>query len=169
LRKIYIVKKIILSLFVLFIFSDCSKTKTDCRYDVCAVSAPAAEVTSLENYLSSNAIVATKHCSGYYYIIDAPGLGNSADICSSISVKYKGQLTNGTIFDQATSPVSFNLNILIESWKKAILQLKPGGKIRIWTPPSLAYGAQAVKDNSGNTVIPANSILYFEIELVAVL
>jgi FKBP-type peptidyl-prolyl cis-trans isomerase FkpA len=162
------VKNLIGFLFLVILVSACSKDNKQCEYDPCAISAPAAEVATLEAYLAANTITATKHCSGYYYIIDVAGTGSSADICSSVTVKYKGQLTNGTVFDQATTPVSFQLNILIEAWKKAILQIKTGGKIRIYVPPSLAYGSQVIRDNAGNILIPANSILIFEIELVAI-
>ena len=44
-----------------------------------------------------------------------------------------------------------------------IPMIKPGGKIKLYCPPSLAYGNQA------NGTIPANSILIFEVELVGVL
>lgn len=134
-----------------------------CNYDPCAVAAPASEVTQLEAYLASATITATKHCSGMYYTIDAPGSGATATICSTVSVKYKGQLTNGTVFDQSTASVSFQLGGLIEAWKKGIPMIKPGGKIKLYCPPSLAYGSQA------NGTIPANSILIFEVELVSVL
>jgi FKBP-type peptidyl-prolyl cis-trans isomerase FkpA len=103
-----------------------------------------------------------------YYSIDAAGSGNTPTICSYVSVKYKGMLTNGNIFDQSSSPVSFQLGGLIESWKKGIPLIKPGGKIKLYCPPSLAYGSQVIKDGSGNVVIPANSILIFEVELVSV-
>lgn len=127
-------------------------------------------MTQLESYLASASITATKHCSGMYYAVDAAGTGGvTATICSIVSVKYKGQLTNGNVFDQATSPVSFQLGGLIESWKKGIPLLKAGGKIRLYCPPSLAYGSQDVRDGSGNVVIPANSILVFEIELNGVI
>ena len=139
-----------------------------CNYDACAVAAPAFEVTQLEAYLASATIAAAKHCSGMYYTIDAAGSGATATICSAVSVKYKGQLTNRTIFDQSTTPVSFQLNGLIEAWKKGIPLIKPGGKVKLYCPPSLAYGNQDVRDGSGNVVIPANSILVFEVELAGV-
>lgn len=139
-----------------------------CKYDACAIAAPASEVTQLEAYLSSAAITATKHCSGMYYSIDAAGSGTAPTICSGVSVKYKGQLTNGTVFDQSTAPVSFQLNVLIESWKKGIQLIKSGGKIKLYCPPSLAYGSQEIRDGSGNVIIPANSILVFEVELTGV-
>ena len=139
-----------------------------CKYDACALAAPASEVTQLEAYLASASITATKHCSGMYYTIDAAGSGSSATACSTVGVKYKGQLTNGNVFDQTTTPVSFNLGSLIEAWKKGIPMIKPGGKIKLYCPPSLAYGSQVVRDGAGNTVIPANSILIFEVELINV-
>ena len=158
-----------LSVFVLAIlFFSCSKKNDACNYDACAISAPASEVTQLESYLSTAGITATKHCSGMYYTIDAPGSGATATVCSTVSVKYKGQLTNGTIFDQSATPVSFQLNGLIEAWKKGIPMIKPGGKIKLYCPPTLAYGSQVIRDNAGNTVIPANSILIFEVELTNV-
>jgi len=153
------------------LLSSCSKKTDDmCSYDACAFAAPASEITQLEAYLASASITtATKHCSGMYYTIDVAGSGATATICSTVSVKYKGQLTTGTVFDQSATPVSFQLSGLIEAWKKGIPLIKTGGKIKLYCPPSLAYGSQVIRDGAGNTVIPANSILIFEVELTAVL
>jgi FKBP-type peptidyl-prolyl cis-trans isomerase FkpA len=138
-----------------------------CKYDACAIAAPASEVTQLEAYLSSAAITATKHCSGMYYTIDVAGSGATATACSTVGVTYKGQLTNGTVFDQRTT--SFQLDQVIEAWTKGVPLIKAGGKIKLYCPPSLAYGSQVIRDpTTGNTVIPANSILIFEVELTNV-
>lgn len=163
-------KYLISVLSLALLISSCSKSDSrNCDYDPCALQADATEVTSLENSLTTNGVVATKHCSGFFYIIDLTGTGSAPTICSTVSVKYKGQLTtNGNVFDQATTPVSFALANLIEAWKKGMMLIKPGGKIRMWVPPSLAYGSQAIRDNNGNIVIPANTPLYFEIELVGI-
>jgi FKBP-type peptidyl-prolyl cis-trans isomerase FkpA len=161
-------KKIFVVLSSVILLSSCSKKNEICIYDPCSVVAPSSEITQLESYLSSASITATRHCSGMYYIIDATGSGDAPTICSTISVKYKAQLTNGTVFDQATTPASFQLGGLIESWKKAIPMIKPGGKMRIYSPPFLAYGSQDVRDASGNVVVPGNSILVFEVELTGV-
>ena len=160
--------KIFVAVFsVILLFPSCSKKNDLCNYDPCAIAAPPSEVSQLESYLASASVTATKHCSGVYYVIDAPGSGGSPTVCSSISVKYKAQLTNGNVVDQATTPTSFQLGGLIESWKKTIPLIKSGGKIRVYAPPRLAYGSEDVKDGSGNVVIPANSILIFEVELIA--
>jgi FKBP-type peptidyl-prolyl cis-trans isomerase FkpA len=158
-----LMKRIFVILCSVILLSSCSKENNDmCKYDACAVAAPASEITQLEAYLASATITATKHCSGMYYTINAGGSGATPTICSTVSVKYKGQLTNGTIFDQSATPVSFNLGGLIDAWKKGIPMIKPGGKVTLYCPPSLAYGSQAVG------TIPANSILIFEVELVGV-
>jgi FKBP-type peptidyl-prolyl cis-trans isomerase FkpA len=162
-------KRILIVFFTVLFVTSCSKNDSDvCNYDACAVTATASEVTQLESYLASASITATKHCSGMYYKIDAAGTGGTPTICSYISVKYKGQLTNGSVFDQSATPVSFQLGNLIDSWKKALPLIKSGGKITVYSPPSLAYGSQDIKDGSGNVIIPANSILVFEVELVGV-
>jgi len=162
-------KRIFVILCAVILVSSCSKKNDDtCNYDACAFAAPASEITQLEAYLSSATITATKHCSGMYFTIDVAGSGASATACSNVSVKYKGQLTNGNVFDQATTPVNFNLGGLIEAWKKGIPLVKTGGKIKLYCPPSLAYGSQVIRDAAGNTVIPANSILIFEVELTNV-
>jgi len=164
------VKKFICIPSLLVFLLACSKPETvnQCVYDPCALVAPAAEITNIENYLAANSATATKHCSGVFYAIDVAGTGSNPNICSTVTVKYKGWLTsNGSVFDQSSTPVSFALSSLIEGWKKGIMLLKPGGKIRMWIPPTLAYGNQDSRNNSGVIVIPANSTLYFEVELVA--
>jgi FKBP-type peptidyl-prolyl cis-trans isomerase FkpA len=158
-------KRFLAFLSVVALLSSCSKKVDDkCQYDPCAIAAPASEVTQLEAYLSTNSITATKHCSGMYYTIDAAGSGASATACSTVGVTYKGQLTNGNVFDQRTT--SFELDQVIAAWTKGVPLIKTGGKIKLYCPPSLAYGSQVVRDPvTGNTVIPANSILIFEIVL----
>ena len=139
-----------------------------CTYIPCNLVAPTSEIQAVQNFLTSNNITATQHCSGMFYIIDADGSGKTADVCSGISVKYKGLLTNGTVFDEHSSPVSFNLSELILGWKNGIPLIKPGGRIKLYIPPSLGYGSQVVYDGNGNPSVPANSILIFEIDLVSV-
>jgi FKBP-type peptidyl-prolyl cis-trans isomerase FkpA len=160
-------KRIFVILCSVILISSCSKKSDNtCNYDPCAVAAPASEVAQLEAYLSSASITATKHCSGLYYTIDAAGTGASATACSTVGVTYKGQLTNGTVFDQRTT--NFALNQVIEAWTKGVPLIKAGGKIKLYCPPSLGYGSDVKRDAAGNTVIPANSILIFEVELTNV-
>jgi FKBP-type peptidyl-prolyl cis-trans isomerase FkpA len=167
-------RKAIAAFFVIIIlFVSCYKNKvnnTNCDYDPCALKATAGEITQLQTYLTGAGITtATEHCSGMYYQIDSAGTDKTPSVCSYVSVKYKGSLANGTVFDStAATPDSFNLISLIEGWKKGIPLIKKGGKIHLYIPPSLGYGSVDQKDSSGAVVIPANSILIFDIELVDV-
>src|SRR5215203_818265 len=98
-------KNIFFYLLVITFFNGCLKnsgTTTTCdasSYDQCALKAPASEIQAVEDYLSSNSIGATKHCSGLFYTIDVMGTGASPNFCSQISFNYVGKLANGSTFD----------------------------------------------------------------------
>lgn len=153
-------KNFLLTLVLGLLFFSCKKG--GCDYDACGYTAPATEIQEVQTYLTNNSITATQHCSGLFYKIENPGTGSNPSACSSVTVRYKGMLQNGTVFDQATTPVSFNLGMLITSWRNGLPLIKAGGKIILYVPPSLGYGDQS------NGTIPAHSILVFEVELIAV-
>jgi len=162
-------KNFLTALTVLFAFTGCLKKESDfCDIDTCSTQAPASEVQAVETYLANNAITATKHCSGLYYRIETAGGGANPRDCSTIGITYKGQLTNGNVFDQSASPVSFRLSQLIMGWRNSLPLLKAGGKIHLYIPPSLGYGSQDTRDANGTVIIPGNSILIFEINLISV-
>jgi FKBP-type peptidyl-prolyl cis-trans isomerase FkpA len=146
--------------------NDVNTTPT-CSYDSCVIKAPASEVDTLESYLSRAGITtATKHCSGMYYSIGDPGIGVAPNACSFVSMNYKLFLTtNTTTAVDSTAPgVPFNATLatLVTGVVDGVLQIRKGGKITLYIPPSLGYGAVV------NGKIPANSILIFSVELVDV-
>ncbi len=80
-------------------------------------------------------------------------------------VHYKGWLWDhgrGALFDESTQrgPFKAKPEHLIKGFAEAITRLRVGGKLTVVIPPALGYGARAMK------VIPSNSQLLFEIELV---
>ena len=165
-------KKILInSLVLLLLLNSCSKSSnysngnsTPCTsgYNSCSVVAPQAEIDAVAKYLSDQKIYDTiKHCSGMFYKIDKPGTGNAPDICSTITIKYTGRLTNGTVFEQANS-LTYLLEKFIVGLKNGIPLIKEGGTIHIYIPPSLAYGSQVLQK------IPANSILIFDVDLITI-
>lgn len=97
------------------------------------------------------------------------GTGAVAVAGDSVTVNYVGALTDGTVFDASanhgTAGFTFTLGAgqVIKGWDEGIVGMKVGGKRMLIIPASLAYGDQAV----GN-VIPANSTLIFEVELLKV-
>ena len=96
------------------------------------------------------------------------GTGAVVKVGDSITVKYTGTLTDGTVFDstekQGGTPATFTLSkgSLIDGWVQGIPGMKVGGKRHLVIPPDLGYGAQA------NGSIPANATLIFDIELVSI-
>ncbi|OGG51520.1 hypothetical protein A2704_04835 [Candidatus Kaiserbacteria bacterium RIFCSPHIGHO2_01_FULL_54_36b] len=102
------------------------------------------------------------------------GGGLEARPGDTVSVLYVGKFTDGTEFDSSAAhgnqPLTFVLGSqgLIPGFQIGINGMKEGGQRTLAIPPSLAYGGEDVKDESGNVIIPANSTLIFEIQLVKV-
>lgn len=88
-----------------------------------------------------------------------------------VSVNYTGTLEKGTKFDSSLDrgvPIEFTLGVgqVIKGWDQGIVGMKIGEKKRLTIPAELAYGAQAIPDARGGILIPANSTLIFDVELV---
>ncbi len=157
-------KKLLIVLSGVVVFGSCMKNDFECDFGTCEYTAPATEVQNVETYLSNNGITATKHCSGVYYTIDTLGTGRNPEPCSSINVSYVGRQTNGNTFDQSTG-ADFDLTRLITGWRNTLPLVKEGGTITLYIPPSLGYGSQDIRDANGTVILPANSILIFQIGL----
>lgn len=149
------------------LFSGCLKTDGGCPFKEANITAPVGEQQQIEAYLAANSLTASKHASGMYYQVVMAGSGTTPNLCSVVSVGYTGKLTNGNTFDQQQL-ISFDLGRVIEGWKKGLQLIQKGGRIRLYIPPSLGYGSVDVKDNNGTVVIPANSVLIFDVEMFEV-
>jgi hypothetical protein len=96
------------------------------------------------------------------------GEGAAAQSGSVVSVHYTGTLPDGSKFDSSLDrgkPFEFTLGQgrVIKGWEQGVLGMKVGGKRKLEIPPDLGYGARGFPP-----VIPANSTLHFEIELLGV-
>jgi FKBP-type peptidyl-prolyl cis-trans isomerase FkpA len=149
-------------------FNSCLKKDSGCSYSDINAIAPSSEQDQLKTYLDTAGIAATKDWRGFYYSISNFGSGDTAKPCSQITVSYKGWLTNGKVFDQQANAVFTSLGSLIDGWREGMPHIKKGGRILLYIPPSLGYGSKTLTDNSGNTVVPSNSIIIFDINLVNV-
>ncbi|HNR08698.1 MAG TPA: FKBP-type peptidyl-prolyl cis-trans isomerase [Saprospiraceae bacterium] len=117
----------------------------------------------IQDYIKNKNLQMVKHETGLYYQIINSGSGETPELSDSVSVHYKGFLTNGQQFDgTTTSPATFLLGELITGWKIGIPLVKEGGEIMLLVPSNLGYGSISVGP------IPANSVLVFEVELVDV-
>lgn len=84
-----------------------------------------------------------------------------------VKVHYKGTLANGKEFDNSfkrNEPIPFTLGRgqVIGGWDEGIALMGKGDKATLIIPPSLGYGDR----DMGNGLIPANSTLIFDVELV---
>jgi FKBP-type peptidyl-prolyl cis-trans isomerase FkpA len=106
--------------------------------------------------------------SGLQYEDLSEGAGAAAKAGDSIEVHYTGWLANGTKFDSSLDrgqPFAFKLGAgrVIKGWDEGVAGMKVGGKRTLVIPPDLGYGGDAQGD-----LIPANSTLLFEVELLDV-
>lgn len=106
----------------------------------------------------------------------APGSGPVATTGQMVDAHYTGWLYDpkapqgrGKKFDSSldrSKPISFTLGAgrVIMGWELGVAGMQVGGKRTLIIPPRLAYGER----NVGNGLIPPNSTLMFDIELVKI-
>jgi FKBP-type peptidyl-prolyl cis-trans isomerase len=109
-----------------------------------------------------------KTASGLRYQILQKGNGTKAVKGKNVSVHYKGQLSDGTVFDSSykrKEPIDFQLGVgqVISGWDEGITLLNVGDKARFVIPSNLAYG-----ENGAGGVIPPGATLIFDVELMDV-
>ena len=81
-----------------------------------------------------------------------------------VTVNYRGTLIDGTEFDSSYKrgqPAQFPVGGVIHGWTEALLKMNVGSKWKLFIPSELAYG------ENGQRGIPPNSVLIFEVELLA--
>ena len=106
----------------------------------------------------------TGSINGIYYQILKEGQGDWVKLEDTLSVRYKGTLLNGELFDESKDqPVSFPLNRLIKGWQIGLTKSREGGKIRLIIPSALAYSIRARAEK-----IPPNSVLVFDIDVLGI-
>lgn len=139
---------------------------------ILAIVGVAYKVTHKNTAVSStqnNNIMTTTTADGLQITDEVIGTGVEAVSGKQVSVHYTGTLTDGKKFDSSLDrgqPFTFNLGTgqVIKGWDEGVVGMRVGGKRKLIIPANLAYGNREV----GNGLIPANSTLLFEVELLDV-
>lgn len=94
------------------------------------------------------------------------GSGPSPTMQDVVLVNYTGKLADGTVFDQAEQ-AAFPLEGVVPGFAEGLTRMQRGGKYRLSIPAEQAYGAEAQRNPAtGEVLIPANSDLVFDVELL---
>jgi len=134
---------------------------------------------TLNDYFAKNNIKVVKAPMGTYVEIIKPGTGKNIDTSVVVKTNYTGRLMNGTRpFDSNTDstfghlePLFVNMTkdpslgiTVIQGWNDGLTLLNKGAKAKFYIPSALGYGSRGMGQD-----IPANSILFFDIEVVDIL
>ena len=117
-------------------------------------------------FAQSGDTITTK--SGLKYLILSKGNGEHAQLNKNVEVHYTGYLTDGKVFDSSVErgdPIEFILGTgqVIAGWDEGIALMNVGDKFRLIIPSHLAYG-----EKGAGKVIPPNSTLIFDVELISI-
>lgn len=130
---------------------------------------PSTELDAAKGMVAVSVVLADaqKHGPPGFAIVEmARGQGRVAAKGDTVSLHYKGTLTNGTVFDDSHKRAPFEFEVgagrVIKGFDRGVTGMRVGGKRRVTIPPDMGYGPQAM----GN--IPASSTLVFEIELLSI-
>jgi len=108
-----------------------------------------------------------KTASGLQYFIVKSSKGKQVKSGDKVTVKYKGTLLNGTVFDETREgqdPFTFTVGLgqVIKGWDEGLQLMKEGEKYTFIIPSQLAYG------DGGSGQIPPLSTLVFDVELTKI-
>ncbi|MFT6067537.1 MAG: FKBP-type peptidyl-prolyl cis-trans isomerase FklB [Methylophilaceae bacterium] len=104
--------------------------------------------------------------SGLQYKSLVSGDGETPKASNSVTVHYKGTLTDGTVFDSSYErgePATFPVGGVISGWTEVLQLMNVGDKFEVTIPSDLAYGPAG-----SGPVIGPDAVLVFEVELLAI-
>ena len=99
------------------------------------------------------------------------GTGRTVAVGDSVVTYYTGMLPTGFVFDSRLTPATpsaFRLDTIsvIRGWVEALPGMKVGGKRKLVIGPAKGYGYNTARDAAGNIIIPSNSVLVFDVEVL---
>ena len=160
---------------------DAANAKAMAERQKLAATAAAAEPKAIADYLKANNINVKPTTNGVYVQTIKMGTGPVAANGKTVTFNYVGRFLDGKVFDTNIAEEAKKANIyngsrpyeavsvplgqnqLIKGWEEGMTGMKQGGKVLMVIPSAQAYG-----ENGAANVIPPNTPLAFEVELVSV-
>lgn len=168
------------------VFTDYYKIEAENIKKQAAIDAATLQKATADKlaYFAQIKASATKLPSGLQYTITHKGSGKKIPNGTKIYVHYAGYLENGTLFDTSKSDIAklfgnFNpqkeaqgayqplpyeigaTGVMIPGMEEGLSKLSFGDKAVLFIPSNLAYG-----ENGAGDVIPPNSNIIFEVEVI---
>jgi peptidylprolyl isomerase len=105
---------------------------------------------------------------GLKYVDLVVGTGANPKPGDRVTVHYIGTLESGEKFDSSYDhgrPLTIQIGMgkVIKGWDEGVMTMRVGGKRKLIIPPQLGYGT-----DGRPPVIPGNSTLIFEVELLSI-
>ena len=105
---------------------------------------------------------------GVLSVVEEPGDGAQPQPGDRVSVRYRGQLPDGRVFDESGEEArEFFVDQVVPGFRTALLDMRVGETRTVYLPPDQAYGLRGQQGVGGG--IPPNSALQFSITLVDIL
>jgi FKBP-type peptidyl-prolyl cis-trans isomerase len=125
---------------------------------------PESNARYLADFAAKPGVIKTDD--GLEYRIIKSGTGKAPQSgADMVTVKYKGALINGKVFDQTAvgKTATFPAGALIPGWVEALSLMKEGDEWQLALPSALGYGPEGAGSD-----IPGNQTLVFDMTLVGV-
>lgn len=120
---------------------------------------------TIQTYIDENNLTMQRLENGlYYHIQDKGDISQLIRLTDRVKFSYKGYFLSGDEFQTISEDHAayYKVDSLIAGWQDALSLIGNKGRIHIIVPPHLGYGA---KDTG---IIPANSILVYELDVIAI-
>jgi FKBP-type peptidyl-prolyl cis-trans isomerase FkpA len=144
---------------ILFLLSIIATLTTACKKDYEKI-----DKEKIDEYVKAKGLTTQTTSLGVQYIIEREGKGDFLNLNDEVAVKYKGYFLDDKEFDKSDSAVLL-LSKVIQGWANGLEKFQVGSKGKLFIPSGLAYGKSGAS-SGGIQIIPANTVLAFDIEIL---
>jgi FKBP-type peptidyl-prolyl cis-trans isomerase FkpA len=131
-----------------------------------------SDTVAIDKYLQEKSITAVKDPTGIRYVITAPGGGSMPGWYDKLTLKYSFRtLTNDASsigpYDRQPSDSYYSRAVdYVQGIGIGLQKMPEGSKATLYIPSGLGFGDTDARDSNGTVVIPANTNLIVDIELI---